>query len=342
MRIVTCASYYGTGSSAVTDYIGEYDTVYSLGDYEFRFLHDPDGIADLEYDLIWNHNRHNSGHALKRFKRLVDFNAGTRLIKRYEPFFSNRWKEIAYRYIDSLIDFSYRGWWQYDLLDRGANYYYRKLLINKLYKLTLGRNNERVLNVLPNEITYCSRPTQEEFDAKTKNFLRELFEVANLPKKPIMMVDQLLPSSNLDRFWKFFDDIKVVVVDRDPRDIYILEKLLWKGSVIPTENAELFCQWYKYTRAYRKIETPNPEHAIFIQFEDLIYHYEKTTAQLSDWLGLKPEGHIRKREGFDPSKSIKNTRLWQKYDIGEDLRTIETELAEYLYDYSDLNENSQT
>lgn len=334
MRIITCASYYGTGSSAVTDYVGEFDSVYSLGDYEIRFLHDPDGIADLEYNLIWNHNRHNSGHAIKRFKKMVDFNAGNCFIKRYEPFFKGHWREIAYRYIDSLVDFSYKGWWQYDLLDRGVKYYYKKLLWNKIYKKTIGRNNEKVLDVMPKEITYCSHPTQKEFDQKTKQFLKDLFEAANTDKKQILMVDQLLPSSNLERYWKFFDDIKTIIVDRDPRDLYILEKLIWKGNIIPVDNVEVFCKWYRYTRAHRKTEKMDSEHVMFVQFEDLIYHYEETTESLSKWLGLEQKDHKRKLQGLNPSKSVKNTCLWLKYDIGENLKVIEKELAEYLYDYS--------
>ena len=110
MKIITCASYYGTGSSAVTDYLSEFSSIKNLGDYEFRFLHDIDGIADLEYHLVENHNRHNSGHALKRYKKLVDFYSGHKFIPKYEPFFGNRWKEISYKYIDSLTDFTYRGW----------------------------------------------------------------------------------------------------------------------------------------------------------------------------------------------------------------------------------------
>ena len=154
MRVITCASYYGTGSSAVTDFITEFDNVYSMGDYEFRFLHDTDGIADLEYHLVWNHNRHNSGHAIKRFKKIVDFYSGNKLVPRYEPFFQYKWKELAYEYIDSLVDFSYKGWWQYDLLDRGVCFYYRKLIFDKIYRKTIARNTEKILNVLPNEITY--------------------------------------------------------------------------------------------------------------------------------------------------------------------------------------------
>ena len=140
----------------------------------------------------------------------------------------------------------------------------------------------------------------------------------------------------MNRFWKFFDDVKAIIVERDPRDIYILEKLVWKGSVIPTDTVETFCKWYKYTRAHRKTEVFDPEHAMFIYFEDLIYHYEDTTAKLSEWLGLDSADHVRKFQGLDPAKSIKNTRLWLKYDIGKDLEVIERELAEYLYDYSEV------
>lgn len=343
MKIITCASYYGTGSSAVTDYISEFDSVASLGDYEFRFLHDTDGIADLEYHLVWNHNRHNSGHALKRFKKLVDFQAGSRLVPRYEPFFGGRWRELAYKYIDALTDFTYKGWWQYDLLDKGIPFYYRKQLLSKLYRMTVARGTEKYLNVLPNEITYCSHPSEEYFTAKTKEFLSELLRAGNRENKEYLMVDQLLPSSNLDRFWKFFeDDIKAIVVERDPRDLYILEKFVWKGTVIPTENAEVFCKWYKYTRAHRNYETFNPEHALLIQFEDLIYKYDEATKVLRDFLGLDEEKHIAPLSKLDPSRSIKNTRLWEKYDIGEELSYIENELKDYLYDYSFLevdNEN---
>ena len=72
MRFITCASYYGSGSSAITDLISEYQSVYSFTNEEFRFVQDPDGISDLEFQLVENFNRHNSGHALKRYKRLVE------------------------------------------------------------------------------------------------------------------------------------------------------------------------------------------------------------------------------------------------------------------------------
>ena len=47
MKIITCASYYGSGSSALTDLVSEYDSVKDLSDFEFRILHDMDGVRDL-------------------------------------------------------------------------------------------------------------------------------------------------------------------------------------------------------------------------------------------------------------------------------------------------------
>ena len=60
MKIITCASYYGSGSSALTDLVAEYENVKDLTNYEFRFLYDIDGVSDLEYHLVENHDRHNA------------------------------------------------------------------------------------------------------------------------------------------------------------------------------------------------------------------------------------------------------------------------------------------
>lgn len=226
IRFISCASYYGSGSSAVTDYVSEFNSVYSFTNEEFRFVQDPDGVSDLEYNLVENFNRHNSGHALKRFKKLVDFQTGNFLFKRYEKFFHGNWKKYSYEYIKNLTDFTYQGWWQYDLLDKGPLFYLKKRLLNKILHLTIWRNQpERCLNSMKGEITYCSHPTEEKFLNCTKQYISQLFSsVCN--GASIVMVDQIVPPTNLKRVLRYFDDIQVVIVDRDPRDIYVLEKYI--------------------------------------------------------------------------------------------------------------------
>ena len=134
MKLISCASYFGSGSSALTDLVSEYEGVRSLADYEFRFVHDIDGIADLEYHLVDCHNRHNSGHALKRFWKLCQFNHGTGFIQRYEPFFGGNYLELSRDYVERLTDFEYKAYWFNDWYDRGRLFYYSKSLQSKVYK----------------------------------------------------------------------------------------------------------------------------------------------------------------------------------------------------------------
>lgn len=52
MRFISCASYYGSGLSVVTNFVSEFDSVYSFTDEKFKFLQDPDGITNLEWNLV--------------------------------------------------------------------------------------------------------------------------------------------------------------------------------------------------------------------------------------------------------------------------------------------------
>lgn len=331
MRFITCASYYGSGSSAVTDYISEFDNVASFGDEEFRFVHDPDGIGDLEYNLVENFNRHNSGHAIKRYQRLVNYYNGNILSKKLRGIFGESWEKYSKEYIHSLIDFTYHGWWEYDLVDKGSIFLFRKRILNKLLHLTIWKNNpERTLNTMKREITYCTHPSEDKFLTCTRTYIERLFDSVR-GEKDVVMADQIVPSTNTERYLRYFNDIKVVIVDRDPRDIFLLEKYHWRDGIIPTD-AKDFCKWFLYTREngkHRQIQNANIR---FLWFEDLIYKYEQTTAALVSWIGLDSEHHIKKKIYFDPDKSIRNTKLWEKEkcDMNE-IEYIEDHLNDYLY-----------
>lgn len=334
MRFISCASYYGTGSSAITDYVSEFDTVYSFTDEEFRFIQDPDGISDLEFNTVEVFNRHNSGHAIKRYKKLVDFYNGNFLGRKYYNFFGENWKKYSYEYIDNLTSFTYKGWWQYDLYDRGRWFYFRKRIGNKLLHKTLWKNKpEKTLNTMKNEITYASNPDEKTFLKYTREYIEKLFASVIPDEKNIIMVDQLVPPTKLSRYLRYFNDIKVVVVDRDPRDIFILDKYVWKSGVIPND-VETFCKWYKYTRNHRKFENMHTENVEFVYFEDLVYEYESTTDRLNEWLKLDKSKHINKKKYFNPEKSKNNTKMWEKIlESAKEVAYIENQLREYLYNY---------
>lgn len=333
MNVITCASYYGTGSSAITDLISEFKTVHSLTDYEFRFAHDPDGLSELEFNLVENFNRHNSGHAIKRYKRLVDYYSGNLLTKRYEPFFQHQWKKLSYEYIDSLVDFSYPGNWQFDYYDRGRIFEFFAKLPNRILQRTLWRNgSEKFFNVLKNEVTYASYLNEKNFLEKTRAYTDALLKTGNTEGKPFLMVDQIVPSSNIQRHLRYFNNTKVIVVDRDPRDLYLLGKYVWSDPIIP-KDIDLFCKWYTYARITREEEEWDNETILLVQFEDLIFNYEETQAKVIAWCGLNPLDHVNPRSAFDPSVSIKNTRLWENHPkFKEEAERIAAILPQALYE----------
>ena len=311
MRLLTVASYYGSGSSAVTDYISEFDCVKSLTSYEFRFAQDPDGLSELEYNLVENFNRHNSGHALKRYKKLVNYYSDHILAKRYERFFDNKWKTISYEYIEELTDFVYPGLWQYDFYDNGFWYEFWHKLPDRVLHRTIWRHKPDKHFFFGKGETYASHPSEEKFLECTRRYTSKLMKAANKEEMPIMLVDQLLPSTNIERHMRYFENIKAFVVERDPRDIFLLAKYVWHDTVVPTD-AELFCKWFLYTRSMRFVEEWDTDKIMLIHFEDLVYKYDETTKRIKEWIGLDEKNHTTPKQFFNPDVSINNTRLWTK------------------------------
>ena len=336
MKIITCASYYGSGSSALTDLVSEYKSVKDLTNFEFRFLYDLDGVTDLEYHLIECHDRHNAGHALKRFQRLSNFNAGTFFNHRYEDFFQGKYKKITHEYIDKLMELSYPGWWFYDVYDKGVSWYYIIMeyehILKKVFK---GRKS-----ILPNEKIYCAHPSEEQFIKLTQEYVAKLMRKANSEGYPYLEVDQIVPSQNINKVLRYFsDDIYVFVIDRDPRDIYISNRFYWKERICPTDDVNEFCKWFRYTRESGCKEEYDRKKVCHIKFEDLIYKYNEVVAQIETMTGLKSTDHVKQFEKLNPLHSVNNTQLWKKHDTAEEIKVIEENLGEYLYDFESVKGN---
>ncbi len=335
MRIITSVGYYGTGSSAVTDFLKEFSTV-SLagrGEYEIRFVQDPDGISDLYHNVIENNHRHNTSNSIKRFKKYIDYLNGDFYTKRYRKFFGENFKKISYDYIDSLTSLKAVSWCHLDQYNRGRFFTLFDICYSIIFK-KIKKAKERQSLLQKKELGYYTYITEEEFLRKTKDYLDKLFDEANVKNTDNIIVEQMLPPSNIDRYIKFFNDLKVVVVDRDPRDVYIITKEIYKGNIIPVGNVSEFCHWFKIIREHRKHESF--DNALLIQFEDLVYKYEETTQKIVDYVGLNKNNHIEKQKYFDPSKSIKGTKIFTKFpQYKKDIEYIEAELKEYIYEYGE-------
>lgn len=111
------------------------------------------------------------------------------------------------------------------------------------------------------------------------------------------MMDQLTPSSNIKRCLRYFDDnFRTIIVDRDPRDIFVINKTVWKTDIVPTD-VEKFCKWFEFTHSCGKGQEEDRRKVLKIQFEDLIYNYDDSVKVIESfwiWTHQSTASHLQK------------------------------------------------
>ena len=67
-KLIVPTGYMGSGSSAVTDLMSEYENCSNeFKSYEYVFLHCPNGLFDLEDELMYGNNAIKSDYSIRTF-----------------------------------------------------------------------------------------------------------------------------------------------------------------------------------------------------------------------------------------------------------------------------------
>ena len=236
MKKIACVGYHATGAGVIDDLFREFDNV-EQGAYEVecRLFQDPDGIADLEWNLVRNSHRLNSGFAVKRFLNYVK-----RTERTYKKIFGSSWRELSEQYAQAIVKIDYRGYWHGDiwLLNPVLRYYH--LFRRGLSKIAPKRwKKPSYYNYFPWLRTYHAGMSEQEFLAHTRQYVDRLCEAMHPEGKEYVLLDQPFSPSNLGLYSRYVNDLKTIVVDRDPRDVFIFQKLI-KEHTLPSEVHE-FC-----------------------------------------------------------------------------------------------------
>ena len=327
-NILVTTGYGGTGSSAVTDLLSEFKGVKSFGDKEMYLLQDDFGIIDLEFYLITNNHRSKTSLAISKFESFIDKNR-----KYYTAFFPNFNTHIN-NYLTEIKKVRFRKpLTQFDYQNDKIS-----LILIKIYFLfdeiiqTLKKRKE-IIHRLPLKIKYYFPPDKTLFDFITKKLMADL--ISDI-KEDYVIFDQLIPATSINNYTKYFDNVKVVVVDRDPRDLFILNKKIWKGAsfVSSHKNIDEYIGWYKSIRINSDLHDDKSQ-VLRLNFEELIYEYEITKNKIIDFYEVSNLEHKYQFKYFDPKESIVNTRLWNKYRAEfKNINLIEKELEDFCYNKS--------
>lgn len=335
MRIVTVAGYHSTGTSAVTDFFTGFDNVCSIDDTEIRIAHDFGGISDLEYYLVENNHRNNTSIAVKRFVKLIDELNGKRINNGYKRYFGSEFIKASKEYVSEISELRTHSLCHQDIINRGKVFSSIDRLYNKVMNILHRSPKEtgrRYSLIKKSEYGYFTSIDETVFIQATCKYTERLLKAFNQKNKEYVMLDQLVPPTNIERYRRyFFDPLYVIVVDRDPRDLYIQEKI-FNWGVVPLDTVDDFCEWYRITRAHRKKEVVSKQ-TIFINFEDLVYKYEETSKKLIQFVEMKDDFSIEHSK-FNPDYSIHNTNLVKQHpEYQKDIERIEKLLPEYLCRY---------
>lgn len=327
--ILGICGYGYTGSGALISLLMEFEGVRYLNNravQEFTLSYISDGLEDLEFNLVNNPSKGTRCDvAIYRFKLLVDYYE-----RNYNRFTNNKFKQFSYEYLDKLIQIKYKGvrvfeyqrsWkkWLFYVHARIANLFRKYNIEMRLFPL-----NERYFSIFP-----------EQFVEYTKEYVEKLLGKRD---NDCLILDQPFSVGNPLHSMRFFNSPKCIVVDRDPRDLYVMVKYVYKSKAafIPTNTVENYIEYYKRVRDDRLWRGSNLVYRL--QFEDLIYKYNETIKDIERFIGSDLGNHVNPKKFFNPSISIANTNIFSNYvNDADDIKKIESELHDYIYTFPKLN-----
>lgn len=311
---------------------------------EFRLLKERFGLCELEDALFKSMDPEIIDLALKDFQWLckqyaISIGRFNRAGYSYEQRSGHTFNKATDQYINSLIDYKYpKSWHYYDF-----KLSYHKLLFQRVIK-KFSKND--TYGQLPAFLAY---PGRNLFLEKTRNYLQEILNGflhqqghdQNLKKRDdsFIVLPKSIPlysDSAVKQIVRYFDDCRIILIDRDPRDIFF-EVLNGKQRYLPVTNSlnekvKGFIKHYLALRAEKDKVEEHPK-VLMLQFEDVVLESEKSLLKIYKFLNIAPNDHSQKGSIFKPKESEKNIGLWKKFQGKEAgaIRLIESELETYLY-----------
>lgn len=328
MNIITSTGYGGTGSSVVIDIFYGHPDVHNLGDHELWFLQEFWGVTDLEYFVTKCAHRSKVSHAIYQYEKNVVKNANL-----YNKLFNDTYVRLSNDFIRNITTSTFvkaRPAYEVDSFITKIINYELPLKITKLRNRILGVENKEVNIRHPTRTHKYSTLNEIEFKKEVRKYVASLFDSIFVSTgKSNVVCDQLVPAMGYTKYLPYIDNLKVIIVDRDPRDIYLNNKYIWKGApyICDTTDVDQFIDWYKSIR-YHSDE--NNCSVLRINFEDFIYKTKDAISSIMKFAELDERKFDIAKSTFVRENSAINVGLWKKYKDCE-IEYIQLKLKDYCH-----------
>ena len=352
MKLIDISGFGHSGKTAVTDLLREVDGVHAhQNSFEFNLIRLPDGILDLSSALTDNWSPSRSDFAIKRF-RLLALSLNTS----YSEILNRNFMNITDEYLDSLIEGKLNiGAW-YDGLYSKPGYIERsKPLLKKVRVFKLLKAIYRIFWSI--EKTYQNKvevnlASGDSFLEKTIEYLEKVLSYNLEDALTTIVTNNAFEPFNPNVSLKYFKDAYSIIVDRDPRDIFIsviksnfaftpyfeegnksfkAHYQTLKEDMLGVNDINIFIKRQKLYR--EKTEKASyGRKIIYIKYEDLVLNYKSTKDKIFSIIGINPKLHLNKNKYFDPKESRLNVKIYKRFGDRSEIKMIEKELKPYLYE----------
>lgn len=347
MKSVCITGYFATGSGAVYNLLQEYISIEDGGfsNYEHIFLYDVNGVFQTIDRILYGNSLYNSNAAINAFRKemkklyATDYN----WFGGYKYICGKQFLEIIEQFILDITEYHIQREWYgiYEnrkiTLERLAkdsiSFFLKKRSINRNFgtKIVFDKNNR-------GEFSFAS---EEKMQHATKRLIENYLKLLYRNTDKTIILNHMLSPQDAYRVPNYTpNDFKMIIVDRDIRDLYVCNKYtdIWGSSTFPTEINE----FVRFMKGYRSTERKVEDKRILrVQFEDLIYKYEETVKKIEHFVGINEIEHSHKRKIFIPEKSIKNTQVYKLDPKWRDeIFILEQKFPEFIYNFPCDNETS--
>ena len=236
--------------------------------------------------------------------------------------------ELTKDFIDNLTDMSYIG--------DSSLHRYKISALKYFYMRIRTKYSEYDYN--NSTKMYLSRPSDKKFITESRKYINNLFSsYARQNGIDTIVLDQAISPTNIVKTSSYFENIKIIIVDRDPRDIYTnlaKRNVLFGADINKNNSSKKYIKWHLKLRELSINDVINNTKIpiLRVNFEDLIYDYKNTIGKINDFVG-NDKYHKYQYKNFNPeSKYAKNNvGMWKKYSNQKVMAEILEELPEYCY-----------
>ena len=319
MKFVITTSPGNSGAGALHDYLlSRNDFLSPFQGEEFRLICDPYGIENLYQKLITEFSNNNSAEGFYQFEKYCENLRFLKVGKSSKLIYGKKFYQITKQYLKNITLVKYRGIPQFKRISLSKFDTINFKVKKKFFRL---KNYDHKFYTMKIPIE------KKKFIVETQKYLIKIIQsnLRNVKNKNIIL-DQATNFWKPEIAFKYFDNLKIIALTRDPRSVYYSMKLRESFSY-PGYNLKKFVIWYKSIIEKKiSLKEKYKKHIIFIKFEDFALNFEKEKKKIEKFLGLKPKIN----NNFDYNFTRNNAYKAKKYLSKKELSFIEKNLKEHL------------